>query len=671
VRWASGHRPISRDPAGPASRSEHRLALINLRGVRLAFGGPPLLEDAELRIEPGERVCLVGRNGSGKSTLLRLAAGEIPPDAGEIVRQPGLRSSLVPQESPPGLAGTVHDIVCGSGGETARLLAEHHRVASLPPELHDGSWMSELARLQDALSACGGWSLHQDAEKAISRMELDPDATFETLSGGSRRRALVARGLCHGTDLLLLDEPTNHLDIDSISRLEETLLGEGRTLLFVTHDRMFLRRIATRIVELDRGRLVDWPCGYDAFLERREAALEAERARQAKFDRRLAGEEEWIRKGVKARGTRNEGRVRALRAMREERRARREETGTVRMSAAASAPSGRLVAEAEGLSAGYDPAHPVIRDFSTTILRGDRVGVVGPNGSGKTTLIRTLLGDLPPLAGSVRLGTRLDVAWSDQLRETLDGDATVFDTVGEGNDTVQAGGRTRHVIGYLQDFLFAPDRARSPVRILSGGERNRLQLARLFTRPSNLLVLDEPTNDLDIETLDLLEELLLDYPGTLLLVSHDREFLNNVVTSTLSIGEDGRVTESVGGYDDLALQRAGSAAAGRGKPETAPPKERAAREAPRKLGYREQRELEELPSRIVAAQEAIAALEAERDGLHAAMADPSFYRDAADRIPGTRDRLAALESEIGAAWEAWEALEERLRELSGIGGERR
>ena len=467
-------------------------------------------------------------------------------------------------------------------------------------------------------------------------------------------------------DILLLDEPTNHLDIDAIAWLETFLLREARTLLFVTHDRMFLRKLATRIVELDRGRLRDWACDYDTYLERREADLTAESAQRARFDKRLAEEETWIRRGVKARTTRNEGRVRALERMREERRARRETMGTVRMQAQHAAPSGRLVVEARGVGVGYGE-HPVIRDFSTTILRGDRVGIIGPNGSGKTTLLRLLLGDLSPRTGTVRLGTRLTVAYSDQLRERLDEEKTVAENLGDGGDTVTVNGRSRHVIGYLKEVLFPPDRARSPVRTLSGGERNRLQLAKLFTKPFNLLALDEPTNDLDIETLDLLEDLLLEYPGTLLLVSHDRAFLNNVVTSTLVIDADGTVSEYVGGYDDWLKQRGEGAPPGTGATPSPPEKPRRKREGPRKLSFKERRELSELPGRIRDAEAGIAALEAERDDLQRSMADPAFYRRDGARVAQGRARLEAVQTEIEEAYHRWESLEAALRELEAIG----
>ncbi len=597
------------------------MALLSLRDIRVAFGGPSLLEGASLQIEPGDRICLLGRNGTGKSTLLKVLNGEIAPDDGEIVRQQGVTVALVPQEIPPGLSGTVRDIVSGGRGVAA--------------------------------------------EKSISRLGLTPGADFGTLSGGMQRRVLIARALARDADILLLDEPTNHLDIDGIAWLETFLLREGRTLLFVTHDRMFLRKLATRIVELDRGKLRDWACDYDTYLERREADLAAESTQRARFDKRLAEEETWIRRGVKARTTRNEGRVRALEKMREERRARREQVGTVRMESQRAVPSGRLVAEVRGVEAGYGD-RPVIRDFSTTILRGDRVGIIGPNGSGKTTVLRVLLGELAPRIGTVRLGTRLTVAYSDQLREGLDEERTVAENVGDGSDTVTVNGRARHVIGYLQDVLFTPDRARSPVRVLSGGERNRLQLAKLFTKPFNLLVLDEPTNDLDIETLDLLEDLLLEYPGTLLIVSHDRAFLNNVVTSTLVIAADGTVAEYAGGYDDWLMQRGESVPPGTGT--TPSPREhpRPKREAPRKLTFKERRERSELPGRIRDAETEIAALEAERDELQRSMADPAFYRQEGTRVAQGRARLEAVQTGIEEAYLRWESLEAALRELEAI-----
>jgi len=498
----------------------------------------------------------------------------------------------------------------------------------------------------------------------LSRLALDAAAPFETLSGGTKRRALLARALASAPDILLLDEPTNHLDIDGIAWLEDFLLKRVRTLLFVTHDRAFARRVSNRVAELDRGRLYAFGCGYDAFLARREELLAAEVARQSLFDKKLAQEEVWVRQGIKARRTRNEGRVRALQALREERRARRSRVGTAKIQIQDAERSGRLVVEAQGASFAYD-GRAVISNLTTTILSGDRVGIIGPNGSGKTTLLRLLLGELTPQQGHVKLGTRLEVLYFDQLRDRLDLDKTVQENVGEGSETVTINGRPRHVIGYLQDFLFTPDRVRSPVRVLSGGERNRLLLAKLFTRPSNVLVMDEPTNDLDAETLELLEELLQEYAGTLLLVSHDREFLDNVVTSTLVLAGDGQVQECVGGYADWLRQSAASerskareasrapgqertGAASTVKPSPAQPPGQPAK--PRKLTFKEARELEALPERI-------SVLEMEQESLHRTLADPNYYRTAKDAVAKLTARLTQLEQELAEAYRRWEELE--------------
>jgi ATP-binding cassette subfamily F protein uup len=596
------------------------MALISLKDVSMGFGGHPLLDQVNFQIERGERVCLLGRNGAGKSTLMRLIHGDLFPDDGDIVRQQGVRIAMLSQEVPHGLAGETADVVAG-------------RLEKPDPA---------LPVLQDAATRL-------QVEKTLSRMNLDPCARFETLSAGLKRRVMLARGLACDPDILLLDEPTNHLDIDAIGWMEDFLLRNGGTLLFVTHDRMFLQKLATRILELDRGCLTNWACDYQTFLERKQAALDAETGQRAEFDKKLAREEAWIRQGVKARRTRNEGRVRMLEKMREDRRSRRERMGSVRLRAQEAGRSGKLVVEVEDVCCGYDPGAPVICDFSTVIQRGDKVGIMGPNGSGKTTLLRLLLGELAPQKGIVRHGVRLETAYFDQLRAQLDENKSVADNVGEGNDTVQFNGRSRHIIGYLQDFLFSPERSRSPVRILSGGERNRLLLAKLFTKPSNVLIMDEPTNDLDTETLELLEELLFDYPGTLLLVSHDRAFLNNVVTSTLVFEGQGCVGEYVGGYDDWLRQRrlpeppikAEKVKAGRPKP---------ARERRQALSFKEQRELEALPQRIEA-------LEAEQKNLYQAMSDPLFYQQAGDEIVKARARLEALEKEIETASLRWEKLE--------------
>ncbi len=595
------------------------MALIGLRDVSVAFGGPVLLDRVNLQIERGERVCLVGRNGAGKSTLMRIIHGDLTPDAGEVVRQQGVRTALLPQEVPHELQGTVFDIV--SAG------------------LEDSGLPQEAA-----------WRKTLQVENTLSRMSLSPEARFESLSAGLKRRALLARGLARDPDLLLLDEPTNHLDIEAIGWMEELLLRMSGTLVFVTHDRMFLQKLATRIVEVDRGSLVDWACDYTTFLKRREAALEVEAEHWVEFDKKLAREEAWIRQGIKARRTRNEGRVRALEALREERRRRRERVGTVRLRAQEAARSGKLVIEADGVSFGYGDEPPIVRDFSTILMRGDKVGIMGPNGSGKTTLLRLLLGELEPREGTLRYGVNLKPAYFDQLRAQLDEEKSVVENVGQGNDTILFNERPLHVMSYLQDFLFSPERARSPVRTLSGGERNRLLLALLFTKPANLLILDEPTNDLDTETLELLEGLLLDYPGTVLLVSHDRAFLNNVVTSTLVLEGEGHVGEYVGGYDDWLRQRKVRAPSPHAKAAPRNGRVRSERERPLTLSYKEKRELETLPQRIET-------LEAEQEALYEAMADPSFYQRSGAEIAAAKKRLDSVAQELEEAFQRWEALE--------------
>jgi len=625
------------------------VALLSLRNIALAFGGPPVFDGINLQIEPGDRLCLLGRNGTGKSTLLKLIDGEFPSEGGEVVRQQGLRVALVSQEVPQGLGGSVFDVVASGMGDAASLLAEYHHVAHRLSEGGGEALLAELEELQHKLEESGGWSLHQEVERLLKRLSLDAEEEFGALSGGTKRRVLLARALVADPDILMLDEPTNHLDIDTIIWLEEFLLKNVKTVLFVTHDRAFARRLSNRIAELDRGRIYAFNCGYDQFVERREALLEAEITRQALFDKKLAQEEVWVRQGIKARRTRNEGRVRALKQLREERRQRRERQGTARIQMQEAERSGALVAEAEKVSFGYD-AKPIIRDLTTTIMRGDRVGIIGPNGSGKTTLLRLLLGELTPQVGCIKLGSRQEVLYFDQLREQLDLNKSVQENVGEGNDTITINGRPRHIIGYLQDFLFSPERARSPVSILSGGERNRLLLAKLFTKPSNILVMDEPTNDLDTETLDLLEDLLLEYTGTLLLVSHDREFLNNVVTSTLVVGSDGRVTEFVGGYDDWTRQAAVEAPIVPLSAKPAQEKARQQKERPRKLSFKEERELEALPERI-------AGLEGEQEQLHGRLSDPDFYKSAGAEVARINGRLAELEAELADAYGRWEELE--------------
>ena len=627
------------------------MALLGLRDVTIAFGGPPLLDRASFAMERGERVCLLGRNGAGKSTLMQLLDGTLPPDEGDVVRQGGVTVARLAQEVPPALDGTIFDVVAAGLGETGRLLARYHAASHRVGVGGDEGALRELDRLHHALDAADAWQLHTRVETALGHLGLDADLPFAAASGGRKRQALLARALVREPDVLLLDEPTNHLDVAAIEWMEEFLVGRAATLLFVTHDRAFLRRVATRIVELDRGRLVDWGSDYDVYLERKEASLAAEAREREELDKRIAREAVRLRSSITARRSLNEGRARALDAMRRDRASRREQAGAVRLQAQEGERSGRLVAEARGVSFARD-GRPIVRDLTTTIMRGDRVGVIGPNGSGKTTPLRLLLGELPPDTGTVRLGTGLEVAYFDQLREQLDPERTVFDSIADGAEFVAIGGSHRHVHGYLQDFLFPAERARTPVRALSGGERSRLLLARLFTRSFNLLVLDEPTNDLDIETLELLEALLLEFAGTLLLVSHDRAFLDAVVTSTLVLEGGGRVGEYVGGYSDWVRQRPAPAAptpAPRSAPPSPPPRAAAPRSQRRKLTFKETHELAALPERIDA-------LERERETLYASLADPSFLRDGGAVATATA-RLTALDAEIAAALERWEALE--------------
>jgi ABC transport system ATP-binding/permease protein len=625
------------------------MALLGMQDVSIAFGGPPVLDRARFAIERGERVCLLGRNGAGKSTIMKLLDGSLAPDDGEIVRQSGVTVTRLEQEVPDELEGTTFDVVAAGLGPAGQLLARYHHASHRVATEHTDAALRELDRLHHELDVAGAWEMQTRVDTVLQHLGLDADAEFRRLSGGRKRQALLARALVRQPDVLLLDEPTNHLDVDTIEWMERFLVDRGTTLLFVTHDRAFLRRLATRIVELDRGKLVDWGTDYDTYLRRKEDALGAEAKEWAEFDKRLAKEEVWIRTGIQARRTRNEGRVRALEALRVERSARRERTGTVRLQTQEAERSGKLVVEARGVSFSR-AGRPIVKDLTTTIMRGDRVGLIGPNGSGKTTLLRLLLGDLAPDAGSIRLGTGLEVAYFDQLREQLDPERSVFDSVADGAEFIEVGSGRKHVSSYLQDFLFTPDRSRTPVRALSGGERNRLLLARLFTRTFNLLVLDEPTNDLDIETLDLLEDLLLEFTGTLLLVSHDRAFLDNVVTSTLVFEGGGRVSEYAGGYTDWVRQRPLPApAAAPPTPRKAAPVAPSRAAKPKKLSYRETTELAELPDRIDA-------LEQERERQYTSLSDPALLRDGA-AVSDARARLAALEAEIAQLTERWEALE--------------
>ncbi|OOG22948.1 ABC transporter ATP-binding protein [Thioalkalivibrio denitrificans] len=629
------------------------MPILTLREVSLSYGSAPLLDGVNLSIEAGERISLVGRNGAGKSTLMRVLTGDVVPDQGEAVRADGLRVAMLTQAVPAGTRGSVFDVVAGGLGATGERIRRYHRaVQALAARPGDAAALGELERAQHDLEADDGWHLEQRVETVLSRLDLPADDDFGALSGGLKRRVLLARALVAEPDLLLLDEPTNHLDIQAIEWLETFLLGFGGTLLFITHDRAFLRRLATRIIELDRGRLTDWPGDYDTYLRRKQEALDAEERANALFDKKLAQEEAWIRQGIKARRTRNEGRVRALKALRAERARRRERAGTANLQIRDAERSGRLVIEAEGVCFGYG-GEPVIRDFSTLILRGDRVGLVGPNGSGKTTLLRLLLGRVAPHSGRVRLGTNLEVAYFDQHREALDEEASVADNVGEGRDRIMIGSESRHVLSYLQDFLFEPARARQPVKALSGGERNRLLLAKLFTRPANLLVLDEPTNDLDAETLELLEERLVAFTGTVLVVSHDRAFLDNVVTSIIAFEGAGQVNEYVGGYADWLRQRPPAPEPEQSAPPSPKPAPAPRLEAggkPKKLSYKDQRELASLPSLIET-------LEAEQAELTALLSDPDVYRQSPEKVSRAQARLAEIESELARCYERWEMLE--------------
>ena len=626
------------------------MAFISMQGISLAFSNVPLFDGVNLTIERGEKVGLVGRNGSGKSTMLRLIEGSVKPDSGAVSLQRGVRSAYLSQEVPHELLGTVFDVVASGSREYVDLITRNPSQSTrllhegMPP-LHE-----ELDRIHDNLDMEGVWYKREQVSKSLSQLGVDAGRAFSSLSAGLKRQVLLKRALVGEPDILLLDEPTNHMDIDSIKELEQMMVRFTGALIFVTHDRMFLQRIATRIVEIDRGKLFDQTCDYETFLVRRSADREAEETKNALFDRKLQQEEHWVRGGIKARRTRNEGRVRELEKMREMRRSRRDRPGTVKMEAHEAERSGTLVAKADNISFNYGDTQ-IISKLSTTILKGDRIGILGPNGSGKTTLLRILLGMLSPETGTIRLGASLQISYFDQLLEQLDENKTAIENVGDGTDTVTVNGKTRHIVGYLQDFLFSPDQARSLVSVLSGGERNRLMLARLFTLPSNLLVLDEPTNDLDVETLDLLEDLLMSYAGTILLVSHDRTLINNIVTSTLVFEGESVVKEYVGGYDDWQRQR----------PQDAKPRKASFRKqdvllaqtpiARLKLGFKQQKELDALP-------DTIEWLEREQHDLFQGMGDPGFYKKDRADIVAANDRLEAVNKLLEDAYARWEKLEQ-------------
>ncbi len=627
------------------------MSVLSLKNIQVSFGGPTILENISLKIQPKERIGLLGRNGAGKSTLMKLIAGEILADSGEINKSSSLRVARLVQDVPTGTVGTIFQVVASGLGDLTPLLESYHEVLKSISEDPSDKNMQALESCQHALEAANGWRVEQMVEQTLSKFGLDPDAQFNALSGGMKRRVLLARALVVEPDVLLLDEPTNHLDIPAIEWLEDQIRLFQGAVLFITHDRRFLDALATRIVELDRGTLRGYECNYQTYLARRDQELSAEADQFAAFDKKLAKEEEWIRQGIKARRTRNEGRVRALEQLRRERAARRERQQTADLTLIDASKSGRLVIEAEGLGLTLGD-NKLFEDFATTVLRGDRIGVIGPNGVGKSTLIKTLLGQIEPTEGKSKLGTNLEIALFDQLRETLDDDASVIDNLQHGSDFVEVGSGKKHVIGYLQDFLFSPDRARGPTRMLSGGERNRLLLARLFLKPANLLIMDEPTNDLDLETLDILRDTLLNYQGTLIVISHDRDFLDSVVTSIWSFDTDHTLREYVGGYSDWLRQRPSDQTT-----ETKPTEQKKASVTPKpaskkKLAFHEKREYEALSAEIEQ-------MEAQIKALEEAMTDPEFFQSNPDHAAAESARYQTLQNDLELKFYRYMELDER------------
>ncbi|NMG15292.1 ATP-binding cassette domain-containing protein [Aromatoleum bremense] len=637
------------------------MPLLSVDNACLAYGHVDLLAHAEFQLDAGERVALIGRNGSGKSSLLRVLAGQSALDDGSVWRQSGLKVAYVPQEADFPVERDVFATIADGLGDAARLLVEYHAAMHAVAESASEEALARLEALQHAVEAADAWRLNQRVDEILLRLGLPGDALVSSLSGGGVKRVSLARALVAEPDLLLLDEPTNHLDLDGILWLESLIRDFRGTVVVITHDRVFLDNVATRIIELDRGKLASYPGRFSDYQRRKAEELDAEAKASARFDKVLAQEEVWIRKGVEARRTRNEGRVRRLEALRRDRAARRDRLGNVKLAVDKGEQSGQMVAELMDVTKRFGD-RVVVRDFSTRILRGDRIGLIGPNGAGKTTLLKLILGEIAPDAGTVRRGTRQTVAYFDQLREQLDPELPLTEVISPGSDFVEIGGERKHVIGYLGDFLFAPQRARSPVKSLSGGERNRLLLARLFARPANVLVLDEPTNDLDIETLDLLEELLSAYEGTLFLVSHDRAFLDNVVTQVIAAEGDGRWGEYAGGYADWQRVKQAEAERGAEQARLAATQAKSAPPAPKmpattasragKLSFNEKRELDALPDRI-------AALEAEQGALQARLADPALYQEAPQEAVQIKERLDTVEREIEDALASWEALETR------------
>ncbi|MCK5685247.1 ATP-binding cassette domain-containing protein [bacterium] len=621
------------------------MALISLQNITMAFNGPPVLDNVSLQIEKNQRICLLGRNGTGKSTLMKILNSQIKPDSGDIVKEQSVRISYFTQDIPDNLPGTVFEIIAQGLGKRGQFLISYHEA------VQSGSTEEELTKIYDELDKHDGWSVSEEINKITTLMSLEKNWIYNNLSGGQKRRVILAAALVIEPDLLLLDEPTNHLDIDSIIWMEEFLLRLNSSILFVTHDRTLLRKLATRIIELDRGSLVDWSCDYETFLIRKQAVLKAQEKEWKKFDRKLAEEEVWIRKGIRARRTRNEGRVRDLKMLREERKKRREVEGSTSMKIVDSQKSGKLAIKAQNVNYSIDSKN-LITDLDLTIERGDKIGIIGPNGCGKSTLLKILLGKLESDSGTIKHGTNLEITYFDQLREQLDEKKTVMENVLPHSETVIINGKGRHIISYLQDFLFTPDQAKSYVSCLSGGERNRLLLAKLFTKSSNFLALDEPTNDLDTETLELLEEILTEFKGTLLLICHDRSFINNVVTSTLAFQNNGHIKEIIGGYDEWLtfttkqLEKYENINKAKKKQQY---EERKKESAKKKLTFKQTRELETLP-------ELIEKMETEKEELFQKMSLPDFYTDT-DNAKKSKIRLDELESKLEIAYNRWEELE--------------